>query len=79
MSRTNKANPKDYNGGGCREYWSNRPHNKGGSAGIGKYQKNRTARTERRLSIKNQNLIMSQEDHEDSDGHFGFDETTRRE
>ena len=50
MSRTNKSNPKDYNGGGCREYWSNRPHNKGGSAVIGKYQKSRTARTERRLA-----------------------------
>ncbi len=50
MSRTLKANPRDYNGGGCREYWSNRPHNKGGSAGIGKYQKSRTARTERRLA-----------------------------
>ena len=47
MSRTNKANPKDYNGGGCREYWSNRPHNKGGSEGIGKWVKKRTAKTER--------------------------------
>ena len=47
MSRTNKANPKDYNGGGCREYWSNRPHNKGGSEGIGKRVKKRTAKTER--------------------------------
>ena len=49
MSRTNKSNPQDYNGGGCREYWSNRPHNKGGSEGVGKRVKKRTAKTERRM------------------------------
>ena len=47
MSRTAKTNPKDYNGGGCREYWSNRPHNKGGSEGVGKRVKKRTAKIER--------------------------------
>ena len=49
MSKTQKLNPKDYNGGGCREYWSKRSHNKGGSDSTGKYQKQRTVRTERRM------------------------------
>jgi hypothetical protein len=49
MSRTTKLNPKDYNGGGCREYWSKRPHNRGGSDSTGKYQKSRTVKTERRM------------------------------
>jgi len=49
MTRTTKKNPKDFNGGGCREYWSKRPHNKGGSASVGKYQKSRTSRAERRI------------------------------
>ena len=53
MSRTTKLRPRDYNGGGCREYWSKRPHNKLGSHGIGKYQKRRTAKTERRTSKLN--------------------------
>ena len=47
MSRTVKGGRN--NGGGNPEYWSKRPHNRCGSFGVGKYQKQRTAKTERRI------------------------------
>ena len=47
MSRTVKGGRNS--GSLSHEYWSKRPHNKLGSHGVGKYQKQRTAKTERRI------------------------------
>ena len=62
MARTIKANPKAFNGGGCREYWTNRPHNKGGSVSIGNYQKRRTAKAERHMGRVE--LMLQKGEHE---------------